>query len=305
MAVSVSCCGSGTPDRARTYNLRLRRPTLYPVELRAHRVSEPATRRYYQPPPAAPLPDRRTPERRPEEVGRGAEAEHHEAEEERVRVHRLAGGESPPHERPRTARTPPGCRRRWRPLRPIRGSRSRIHCRAQLVTRIARSTRTSRTATFMAAPRGGITSPAATLSPAASPLSLYEAARKHRRRGNPGAIVRPHRVCFQGDCHASIHRRCRTRGARSGRGRLGPDVDGAEERGRLPREEGRHDAARRRAARQEDGLHVQGLRDRVLRERRRARGAARRLQGRPRRSSSSSCRPGTSTRRSSSGSCAT
>ncbi len=26
----------GTPDRARTYNLRLRRPTLYPVELRAH-----------------------------------------------------------------------------------------------------------------------------------------------------------------------------------------------------------------------------------------------------------------------------
>ena len=25
----------GTPDRARTYNLRLRRPTLYPVELRA------------------------------------------------------------------------------------------------------------------------------------------------------------------------------------------------------------------------------------------------------------------------------
>ena len=33
---------SGTPDRARTYNLRLRRPTLYPVELRAHR----ATRNY-------------------------------------------------------------------------------------------------------------------------------------------------------------------------------------------------------------------------------------------------------------------
>src|SRR3989304_3993828 len=28
---------AGTPDRARTYNLRLRRPTLYPVELRAHR----------------------------------------------------------------------------------------------------------------------------------------------------------------------------------------------------------------------------------------------------------------------------
>src|SRR5207244_12373009 len=34
--VPVSCCRSGTPDRARTYNLRLRRPTLCPVELRVH-----------------------------------------------------------------------------------------------------------------------------------------------------------------------------------------------------------------------------------------------------------------------------
>src|SRR5215471_6943291 len=34
--VPLNCCLAGTPDRARTYNLRLRRPTLYPVELRAH-----------------------------------------------------------------------------------------------------------------------------------------------------------------------------------------------------------------------------------------------------------------------------
>lgn len=29
----------GTPDRIRTYGLRLRKPTLYPAELRVHRIA--------------------------------------------------------------------------------------------------------------------------------------------------------------------------------------------------------------------------------------------------------------------------
>jgi hypothetical protein len=38
--VLASSLGCGTPGRARTCDLRLRRPTLYPTELRAHKREE-------------------------------------------------------------------------------------------------------------------------------------------------------------------------------------------------------------------------------------------------------------------------